>query len=143
MEFSDIPEKSTLHDWVENETHALDVVASWETLCDTYRILEFVDPISDTVKMEEFKWIIREMNKHLTRARKKLLSCKDIPSTRKALEEMFKPTGDVSISCRSDLAYQKLRQRWISQMLAQLDMMEETIRELTEEDHGQPDYWTD
>jgi hypothetical protein len=56
---------------------------------------------------------------------------------------MFKPTGDVSISCRSDLAYQKLRQRWISQMLAQLDMMEETIRELTEEDHGQPDYWTD
>ena len=136
MEVSKVLEKSILHDWIENETHALDVVASWETLCETYRILEFVDPISDTVKMEEFKWIIREMNKHLTRARKKLLTCKDIQTTRTALEEMFKPSGDVTISCRSDLAYQKLRQRWITQMLARLDMMEETLMEIMEEENG-------
>lgn len=139
MEFSDVPEKSILHDWIENETHALDVVASWETLCETYRILEFVDPISDTVKMEEFKWIIREMNKHLTRARKKLLGCRDFEAARTVLEEMFKPSGDVTISCRSDLAYQKLRQRWITQMLARLDMMEDTMREIMEDGNGQRD----
>ena len=38
-------EKSLLHDWVENETRALDVVASWETLCEVYNSLDFKDNI--------------------------------------------------------------------------------------------------
>ena len=122
-------EKSVLHDWVESETRALDLVASWETLCDAYKILEFVDPISDTVRLEEFKWIIKQMNTHLSRARKKLLSCKDIQQTQRMLEEMYIPSGDVKISARTDLAYHKLRQRWVSQMLAKLEMLESEILE--------------
>ena len=127
-------EKSVLHDWVESETAALDVVASWESLCDAYRVLDFIDPISDTVRLEEFKWIIKQMNAHLGRARRKLLSCKDIPSTREALEEMFYPTGDVKLTGRTDLAYHKLRQRWVSRMLAQLEMLEtEAMESLVEQ----------
>ena len=122
-------EKSALHDWVEAECAALDVVASWESLCDTYRILEFVDPISDAVKMEEFKWIIREMNKHLTRARKQLLNCKDPDSMEKTLRGMFTPTGTVSISSRRELAYHKLRQIWVSRMLGQLNIVMEQMKE--------------
>lgn len=126
-------EKSALHDWVESETRALDLVASWESLCDTYRALEFVDPISDTVRLEEFKWIIKQMNAHLGRARRKLLTCSNASSTREVLEEMFIPTGDVKVTGRMDLAYHKLRQRWVSQMLVQLDMMEaETLERVLE-----------
>lgn len=125
-------EKDLLHDWVEEETRQLDVVASWESLCDTYRALEFSDPLSDTVKLEEFKWIIREMNKFLTRMRSKLMSCKDLAATMDLLEGSFVPTGKVNIDGRRSLAYQKLRQRWVTRML----MMAREIETKEVEDDG-------
>lgn len=133
-------EKDALHDWVELETRSLDVVASWETLCDVYRTLEFCDPLSDSIRMEEFKWIIGEMNKHLSRSRKKLLTCTDPESMKEVLANMFTST-EAKVSNRMDLTYHKLRQMWVSQMLAKLDAMMETLREESED--GQPDYWND
>ena len=131
-------EKDALHDWIENECRALDVVASWETLCDVYRTLEFNDPLSDAIKMEEFKWIIAEMNKHLKRARNKLLTCKDPDSMRETLSRMFVSTGS-TVTNRMDLTYHKLRQMWVSRMIAQLDMMVETTKE--EQEDGRTDFW--
>lgn len=125
--------KDLLHDWVEEQTRQLDVVASWESLCDTYMALQFSDPLSDTVRLEEFKWIIKEMNKFLTRMRSKLMSCRDPNSMVETLRDSFTPSGHVAIENRKALAYQKLRQRWVLQMIAQLEqvtMMNE------EEDHG-------
>ena len=133
-------EKDALHDWVENETRALDVVASWETLCDVYRTLEFTDPLSDAMRMEEYKWIIGEMNKHLSRARKKLLTCTDPVAMREILTQMFVST-EAKISNRMDLTYHKLRQMWVSQMIARLDsMMEPTEEEIL---NGRNDFWND
>lgn len=125
--------KDLLHDWVEDQTRQLDVVASWESLCDTYSVLQFSDPLSDTVRLEEFKWIIKEMNKFLTRMRSKLRICRDPDSMMMALEETFTPNGKVQIEGRRSLAYQKLRQRWILQMLSQLEQMS-IMNE--EENHG-------
>lgn len=133
-------EKDALHDWIENECRALDVVASWETLCDVYRTLEFNDPLSDAIKMEEFKWIIAEMNKHLKRARNKLLTCKDPDSMRETLSKMFVSTGS-TVTNRMDLTYHKLRQMWVSRMIAQLDMMMEMTKE--EQEDGRTDFWND
>lgn len=133
-------EKDALHDWVENETRALDVVASWETLCDVYRTLEFNDPLSDAMRMEEFKWIIGEMNKHLSRARKKLLTCTDPESMKDALSKMFIST-EAKVSNRMDLTYHKLRQMWVSQMIVGVDMMIERSRE--ENKDGRTDFWND
>jgi len=134
-------EKNALHDWVENECRALDVVASWETLCDVYRTLEFSDPLSDAMRMEEFKWIISEMNKHLSRARKKLLSCSDPESMREVLSNMFVST-EAKISNRMDLTYHKLRQMWVSQMISKVSsMMEQEI--MTEEENGRTDFWNE
>ena len=132
-------EKTFLHDWVEKETHALDVVASWETLCDVYRNLEFNDPINDATKMEEFQWIISEMNKHLTRARSKLLNCPDPETMRDVLLKMFTSTG-TKVSNRMNLTYHKLRQMWVGQMINQLDSMIELMKE---ENNGEPDYWNE
>lgn len=133
-------EKDELHDWVENECRALDVVASWETLCDVYRTLEFNDPLSDAMRMEEFKWIIGEMNKHLSRARKKLLTCADPISMREVLTNMFTPT-ETKVSNRMDLTYHKLRQIWVSQMIAKIDSMMEMMKE--ENEDGRPDSWNE
>lgn len=133
-------EKDALHDWVENETRALDVVASWETLCDVYHTLEFCDPLSDSIRMEEFKWIIGEMNKHLSRSRKKLLSCSNPESMMEVLSDMFTST-DAKVSNRMDLTYHKLRQMWVSRMLSQLTTMMETMKE--EEVNGRTDFWND
>lgn len=139
MESSNI-QKDALHDWIENETCALDVVASWETLCDVYRTLEFGDPLSDAMKMEEFKWIIAEMNKHLSRARRKLMSCSDPESMKEVLTGMFVST-EAKVSNRMDLTYHKLRQMWVSQMIAQLDAMMEMFRE--ESENGRTDFWNE
>ena len=141
MDFSNQPvEKDSLHDWVENETRALDVVASWETLCDVYRTMEFNDRISDDRRLEEFKWIIAEMNKHLSRARKKLLGCQDPESMRETLAGMF-VSQQANLTSRTDLTYHKLRQMWVGNMIAMLDSMMETAKE--EEEHGRTDYWND
>ena len=132
--------KDLLHDWVEEECRALDVVASWETLCDVYRTLEFNDPISDSMKMEEFKWIIENMNRHLTSARKKLLNCPDPESMRETLKKMF-VSEQAKVSDRRSLTYHKLRQMWVSQMIRKFDSMMETARE--ENGNGRPDFWND
>lgn len=140
MESSNAVERDVLHDWIEDETRALDVVASWETLCDVYHTLEFNDPLSDAMRMEEYKWIIAEMNKHLSRARRKLLNCADPESMMEALSQMFTST-EAKVSNRMDLTYHKLRQMWVSGMIAKLGTMMETMR--TEEEDGRPDFWND
>ena len=112
-------------DWIMDETRPLDIVASWETLCNVYHVLEFSDDISDTVKLEEFKWIIKEMNKHLTRARKKLLTCEEMDSLMEVLKLMYSPSGAITITSRKDIAYHKLRQKWIDQMIMKVSMIEE------------------
>lgn len=131
-------EKSALHDWVEAETRQLDVVASWESLCNTYKTLEFADQISDAVRMGEFKWIIAEMNKHLARMRRKLLSCRNPEAMMEVLEKTFSPV--TTITNRQELAYQKLKQIWITQMLAQLEAI--VTQERMEENAGD-DSWNE
>lgn len=134
--------KNPLHDFVEEQTSPLDLVASWETLCDVYRALEFSDPLSDTVRLEEFKWIIKEMNKFLTRMRNKLLSCRNVETTQEVLKESFTPAGQVSVDSRRQLAFQKLRQRWISMILMSIqDQLDQGLEE--EEDNGWPDRYDD
>lgn len=129
-----------LLDLVDEETRPLDVVASWESLCDTYRTLEFSDEISDQARIEEYKWIIQQMNAHLSRARKKLMSCKDTDSAMEVLENMFTPSGKVNLTGRMDLAYQKLRQRWVMRMLNQMEMLEAKEQMENGEQDGEPDW---
>ena len=67
--------------WVIEQTRHLDLVASWETLLDVYATLGFTDPINDNSRLDEFKWIIRETNKFLTRMRNGLNKAKDFEAS--------------------------------------------------------------
>lgn len=129
-------ESFSIKDWVENETRHLDVVASWESLCDTYDALRFSDPLSDAERLEEYRWIIQQMNSFLTKMRTKLLSCRDTEAMVEAMKASYIPAGKVDLSTRKALVYQKLRQRWMGTTINQLMTME-TQQELEDQDGWQ------
>lgn len=118
-----------LYSFVDKETTAFDVVASWESLCAMYRNLEFTDQLSDAVRLEEYKWIVKELNKFMTRARTKLMSCTSVDAMVKALNEMYTPTGKVSIENRKSLTYQKLRQQWVTGTKSRLEQLAQEMME--------------
>lgn len=130
-----------LHDWIDNETTHLDVVASWESLCETYDQLRFTDSLTDATRLDEYKWIIKEMNKFLTRMRSKLMACKEWSVANSILVEAWSPTGQTNLNDRKALAFQKLRQMWVSKMesISRMKMIEEL--EQTESENY--DAWTD
>ena len=114
---------TSLHDWIDEETRHIDVVASWESLCDTYDTLRFTDRLSDDERLEEFKWIVQQMNVFLTKVRSKLLSCRDMEAMEEVLGMSFTPSGRMDLSTRRSLVYQKLKQQWVRTELMRLQTM--------------------
>ena len=112
-----------VQEWIEDETRHIDVVASWENLCDTYDTLRFSDPLSDAERLEEFKWIVQQMNSFLTKMKTKLLSCKNMEIMIEMLRENYNPAGKMELSARKTLVYQKLRQQWVRTEIAKLQTM--------------------
>lgn len=123
-----------VREWIDDETRHIDVVASWENLCDTYDALRFTDKLSDADRLEEFKWIVQQMNSFLTKMRTKLLSCKDVEAMVDALKASYTPAGKIDLSARRALVYQKLRQRWMGTMIGKMTMVMEQME--TEEEDG-------
>lgn len=122
----------SLREWIDGETRHIDVVASWESLNDTYDALRLTDPLSDTERLEEYKWIVQQMNSFLTRMRTRMLSCKDLEAMTEMLGASFTPLGKMELGTRRALVYQKLRQQWVrtemmrvQAMMAQKEMEEQ------------------
>ncbi len=130
------PESTTsVRDWVEEETRHIDVVASWESLCDTYEALRFSDPMTDAERLDEFKWVVQQMNVFLSKTRAKLLSCKDMEAMVEVLGLSFTPSGKTDLSARRSLVYQKLKQQWVRTEIARIRTMMVQDME-TEEPNG-------
>lgn len=130
----------SVRDWVERETTHIDVVASWESLCGTYEALRFTDRLSDAERLDEYKWIVQQMNSFLSKVRTRLLSCRDIDAMLEMLGSTFTPVGKVELSSRRALVYQKLRQQWIRTSMSELEMMR--LREEGKEEEEE-DGWAD
>ena len=130
---------TSIRDWIEGETRHIDVVASWESLCDTYDALRFTDQLSDAERLGEYKWIVQQMNSFLTKIRTKLTSCRDIAAMIEMLGASLVPAGKMELSERKALVYQKLRQQWVRTTMAQLQViLEEQVE--TEEQDGWREY---
>ena len=127
----------SLHDWVDKETRHIDVVASWESLNDTYDTLRLSDPLSDTERLEEYRWIVQQMNSFLTKMRTRMLSCKDQEAMIEMLGSNFTPVGKVDLSTRRALVYQKLRQQWVRTEIVRLQTM------MTQMETEEKDGWSD
>lgn len=119
----------SVHDWVEDATVHVDVVASWESLCDTYDALRFTDPLSDEERLEEFKWITQQMNAFLTKMRSKLLTCQNKEAMVELMASSMSPSGKMELGTRKALVYQKLKQQWLRTGVTRLDMMIEMEEE--------------
>lgn len=138
-------------EWIDGHTQHIDLVKSWEAICETYRYMQFTDEINDNTRIEETKWIVKEINRFLTAIRKKLMSCKSMEAIQEILRQSFVPAGKIALDSRKALVYQKYKQTWIEQMLAdseqlnmhliQQEMMEAKIEEGT--DYGWREYSED
>lgn len=120
-----MPRLESATDLVDQETRHIDVVASWENLNDTYDTLRFSDDLADDERLEEYKWIVQQMNAFLSKMRAKLLSCKDEDAMTELLSTSVIPQGKVNLTTRRALVYQKLRQQWVRMMAMKLNMMKE------------------
>lgn len=129
--------KDEFHDWIEQETMHLDVVASWESLCETYDQLRFNDELTDATRLDEYKWIIKEMNKFLTRMKSKLMKCKDWEASTEELSQSWTPAGQQNLTDRKALAYQKLRQMWVTRMLSMVQV------KMLDQVEGDEDGWSE
>lgn len=135
MNGQDLTYKDPVGHWIEENTRQLDVVASWENLLGAYDALRFTDPMTDTQRLEEFQWIIKTMNSFLTKMRSKLNSCKkDLLLMKEVLIGSFTPTGHVNLESRKSLAYQKLRQMWVSQRIVEIEQAIEEMKQEGEDD---------
>ena len=126
--------------WIEVQTQHIDLVKSWEAICQTYSYMQFTDNITDATRIEETKWIVREINRFLTAIRKKLITCQDMGAIQEVLSQNFIPTGKVNLDSRKAIIFQKYKQNWIEMMLK--ESMEMAMK-MAEEEKGTEDGWRD
>jgi hypothetical protein len=118
MPNSDWSESIVLAEWADEECKHLDLIASWEILLSVYDFLGFRDSIADEDRLAEFKYVIGEMNKFLTRMRNGLMKTKDIDSAIAFLTRHANTADMNNVNGRPSVAYNKLKQRWIGQSVS-------------------------
>ena len=104
-------EKDLLTAWVEDNCRHLDLIASWDELVYIYDQLHFLDEINDAIRLDEFKAIIIETNKFLTRMKTGLLSCADLSTALEFLKKQADTKDIGTIRTRAQIAYNRERQQ--------------------------------
>jgi hypothetical protein len=120
MPASDWTESRILADWAEKECQHVDLIASWETLLAVYDVLGFDGPDNDEIKLAEFKQVVGELNKFLTRMKNGINKSATISDAVEFLMSYSSTTDMTGIRTRSSVAYNKLKQRWIVQSISVL-----------------------
>lgn len=131
----DIRETTFLNSWIDRSTQHIDMVASWERLVDIYGQLRFIDSLTDQDRMTEFGDIVREVNRFLSKMRKKLTTANDIDAAMMLLSDSYGVGRNVVINTRQGIAFQKLKQQWIAQGLAELQAAMDMLAEEPEDDN--------
>lgn len=116
----DWSDSTVLAEWAEHECRHLDLVASWEVLVSVYQTLAFQGPENDELRLNEFKMVITELNKFLTRMKTGLAKTKDIEDAVTFLSSHANTADMNGVRNRPSVAYNKLKQRWISQSVMTL-----------------------
>ena len=122
-------ESDLLAAWSENETRHLDLVASWEAMLSIYDQLGFQDTLTDSLRLTEYKWIITEINKFLTRTRTALHKTRTLQDAIDYLQSQLNTRDTNMIKERQQLAFQKLRQQWVLTSIHTLMAQQEQLRQ--------------
>lgn len=125
--YTGLTELAIISDFIDRHCVHLDIVDSWETLVDVYETLSFVDKITDDTRLAEFREIIHEMNRFMTRSKKGLQSAESIEAAIDFLNKQFNTKDSANVRTRSQLTYNKLKQRWIRQSRHYLEAQREML----------------
>lgn len=123
-----------LAEWVEKECRHLDLIASWEELLNIYTTLSFIDPINDEIRLKEFKDVIAEINKFLTRMKTGLDNTRDLESAIEFLKKHADTKEVNKITTRTSLTYNKMRQLWVMSGIRHLQYQLDILSEGEEDD---------
>ncbi|WP_299315073.1 hypothetical protein [uncultured Halomonas sp.] len=134
MPASDWSETTILADWAEQECRHLDLIASWETLLTLYEVLGFMGPDNDEDRLAEFKQVIGELNKFLTRMKNGLKGTRDISDAIEFLAGHANTVDMNAVRTRATVAYNKMKQQWIAQSVSVLQMAQANNAEEGERD---------
>lgn len=99
------------------DTEPVDMITSWTVLCDVYKQLAFIDQLTDEERIAEFKKVVKEINRFLTRARSGMLSARTDTDVVDWLIEETKPKPQANYDHRYQIAFYKLKQEWLTQQL--------------------------
>lgn len=127
-------EKEILLGWVEDNCRHLDLIASWDELVFIYEQMKFLDEINDSIRLSEFKEIVQEVNKFLTRMRTGLNTCTDLEGAIEFLKKHVDVKDVSSIKTRSQLAAHRSKQQWVIQAIKILYSTKEQLMDLEREE---------
>lgn len=139
MPNSDWTESLVLAEWAEKECSHLDLIASWEVLVSVYESLGFLDTLSDEQRLNEFKTVIGETNKFLTRMRNGLSHARTIEDAIAFLDANLDTKDMNAVKTRSSVAYNKLKQRWIGMAIRSLEASQEMVAQRRAAEEGERD----
>ena len=103
---------------VDRLCQPINLIESWENLCDAYETLRFVDQLDDATRLDEFQYIVRELNRTMGTIRNALVSCDDLEDAMQWLIDHRDPKGNVKIESRKHVAYQAFRSRWFANAIS-------------------------
>jgi hypothetical protein len=135
--FDSVLSDETLGDWIEDQCTQRDFVASWETLLSIYDQMGFTDSITDAQRIEEFKYVIHETNRFLSRIRGALRKATDMEAAVEVLRRAYGSNDSQAPWERRSLVFMRLKQDWV---VARVNELEQTIRTMM---MGDTDGWTD
>ena len=127
-------EASLLHQWAEDRFQPIDLVASWTTLVETYKQLEFLDQLDDEARIKEFKQVTKECNRALTRYRNAVQKCFTIEAAIEYLKSQFKAGRQADVVSRPDIAYQSLKVSLLRTCIQELEYTHQQLSMIEEED---------
>lgn len=132
-------ETTFLAEWTERNCQPVDLISSWTELVSVYKHLEFVDDLNDEQRIKEFKHVVRETNRLLTRVKNTLATCLSIKDAIEYLSSQFAPSRNSDVTDRQDVAYQALKQRFLRQSIVELTAIYENLFESEEESEEEID----
>lgn len=120
MQSSDWSDSLVLAEWADRECRHLDLIASWEELLSVYAAMGFRGPDTDDQQLVEFKAVITELNKFLTRMKNGLAKAQSVEAAIEFLSESAYATEMNQVKSRQGIAYNKLKQHWVMRSIMTL-----------------------
>lgn len=120
MPSSDWSNSIVLAEWADSECRHIDLIASWEELMNAYQVLGFTGPDTDEERLAEFKLVVGETNKFLSRMKNGLAKTSSLEDAIDYLALHINTADMNQVKVRPSIVYNKLKQKWLYRAISTL-----------------------